>query len=185
MTALLKPCSLAVLAAALVLTGCSGSSTPATSTSDQTAAAAPATPQPVTARTALGPMYKSALSWSSDIQLLGLASQTLPGFQNDAGKAAIWQATFGSASLHQSRVYSNAMPIDMSMFTVDSDAAYQTSSAHAADWLKKNPDKPLSELDLGSTFTFRTPTWYVQWGDKKSGYVVLVDASTGAIFKSK
>jgi hypothetical protein len=175
--------------------------------------AADTAPTPVTAKTALGPMYKAALAWSSDVQLMRLSPKEVPGFKNAEGKAAMWEAAFGSAAHHQVRIYTysiatvlpafhkgvtaeiplpwagptrDAMPVDMALFTVDSDAAYASSAKDAADWLKKNPEKQLASLDLGSTYRYRAPAWYVAWGDpKKSGYIVLIDATSGNIYSHK
>jgi len=157
-------------------------------------------------------MYKSALAWSSDIQLLRITPKQIPGFKNDAGKAPMWEAAFASASKHQLQVYTysiatvlpdihkgtlvsaplpwtgptrDAMPIDLSVFTVDSDAAYQAATADAATWLAKNADIPLTSLELGSTFRFQAPVWYVAWGGKKKGYIALVDATSGKVYKNK
>ena len=199
------------LSAAVLVAGCSKGSDTSLVTSN-VVKAADAQPAPVTARTALGPMYKAALSWSSDVQLMRLSPTPLTGFKNEEGKAAIWEAEFGSAVHHQLRVYTysiatvppdifrgvtgqiprpwggptrDAMPVDMSLFTVDSDTAYQTSAKDAAAWLKKNPKIELATLDLGSTYRYRAPAWYVSWGDKKNGYIVLIDATSGNIYSHK
>ena len=203
-------CALAV--AALLVVGCSGSSAPADNGAG--AAAVPAgPPATITAKTAFGKMYPSALAWASDVEFLTQKPDELSGFKNEAGKAAEWEATFASASLHQYKVYTysvatvlpdvhkgvsanvalpwkgdsrDAMPIDLSLFTVDSDAAYQAAAADAASWLAKNPDKKFSALALGRTYKFGGPVWLVTWGDAtKGGYAVFVDATTGKVYKSK
>ena len=196
--------------ALVLLAGCSQSTTP---TVDASPAAAPAAPaQPVTAKVAFGLMYKSALAWSPDVQLLTLKPEEVPGFKNDAGKAAMWEGQFASPSKAQYRAYSYAiatvspvvhkgvgtrlampwtgvtrdvMAIDLSAFTIDSDAAYQAAATDAGAWLKKNPDKPLTTIEAGSTYKYKSPVWLVQWGDKKAGYVALLDAATGKVYKSK
>ena len=201
----------ATLAAAALVAGCSNGSVNGPGTTNVVKAAdSPATP--VTAKAALGPMYKAALAWSGDVQLMRLSPKPLAGFKNEEGKAAMWEAEFGSAMHHQLRVYTysiatvppdvfkgvsgqiprpwggptrNAMPVDLSLFTVDSDAAYQTSAKDAAAWLKKNPKIELATLDLGSTYQYRAPAWYVSWGDKKNGYIVLIDATSGNIYSHK
>jgi len=213
MRTVLKSCSISVLAvAALLAAGCSQSApTPAGGQSG--AANAPAAPpEMVTAKTAFWPMYKSAQAWSSDAVAIKVSPASVPGFSNDAGKAAEWQATFGSPSKHQYRVFSyaittvlpdvhkgttadmampwagqtrDAMPIDTTVFNVDSDAAYKTAAAEATVWLAKNPGKPPTSLDLGSTFALHAPVWYIAWGTKTDGYIALVNADTGEAFKSK
>lgn len=213
MRALLKRCSVgAVAAAVLLLAGCS-QSTNSPANGESGAAKSPAAPaQLVTAKTAFAPMYKAAIAWSGDVQLMHITPKDVPGFKNEAGKAAMWEATFASPSLHKLRVYTYAitsvlpeihkgaaaglprpwaghtrdsMPIDLALFSVDSDAAYQAASTDAAAWLAKNPGKALSSLEIGSTYKFQAPVWYVQWGDNKSGYVALVDATSGKVYKNR
>src|SRR5207302_7487814 len=116
-------------------------------------------------KTALGPLYRDALAWSNDVQLMRISPKTVPGIRNEGGKAAVWEVAFGSPSRHQFRLYTysvasappdirkgvsaglplpwrgptrDAMPIDLSIFSVDSDVAYQASATDAAMWLKKN-----------------------------------------------
>ena len=146
----------------------------------------------MTAKTAFWPMYTSA---GTGLRFgdLRLTPKEVPGFKNVAGKAAMWQAAFASPSLHQYRIYSyaiaavppdiqkgvvaglrlpwsgvtrDAMPIESSSFNVDSDAAYQAAAADAAAWLKKNPDKQPSSFELGNTYRFQAPVWYVAWGTR-------------------
>jgi hypothetical protein len=214
MRALLKQCSVsAVAVAVLMMAGCSQSTKP--SVTDQSAAAgAPAgPPELVTAKTAFWPMYKSAMAWSGDAQVIRLSQKDVPGFKNQAGKAAMWEAAIGSPGKHQYRLYTfaiatvlpdihkgaaagnprpwsgqtrEAMPIDVTVFNTDSDTAYKTSAADAAAWLAKNPDKPLTSLELGSTYDFKSPVWYIAWGNKKSGgYISLVNATSGTLYKKK
>lgn len=199
------------VAAAALVTGCSNSNGIGSATPN-VVKAADAAPTPVSAKTALGPMYKAALAWTSDVQLMRLSPKPLTGYKNEAGKSAMWEAQFGSAAHHQVRTFTysiatllpevhkgvtgqipmpwagptrDSMPVDLSLFSVDSDAAYATSAKDAANWLKKNPDKELATLDLGSTYKFQAPAWYVSWGDKKNGYIVLIDATSGNIYSHK
>jgi hypothetical protein len=211
MGAMLKRCAVSTVAAMLLLTGCLETKGPVTDES-KTARAPAGPPEPVTAKTAFWPMYTSARHWNTDIVILRLTPREVPGFKNEAGKAAMWEAMFASPSLHQYRIYSyaiassppdifkgvsaglrvpwggvtrDAMPVELTSFNVDSDAAYQAAAADGAAWLKKNPDKPLSSFALGNTFRFQAPVWYLMWGDKKSGYVAFVDANSGKVLKQK
>ena len=196
--------------AVVLFAGCSQSTPPA---GDANAAAVPAAPpQPVTAKIAFGVMYKSALAWSPDVQLLTLKPMEVPGYKNDAGKAAMWEGQFASPGKAQYRAYTysiatvgpdihkgvsgripmpwagvtrDVMAIDLTAFTVDSDAAYQAAATEADAWRKKNPDKTLTTIEAGSTYKYTSPVWLVQWGDKKAGYVALIDAATGKPYKSK
>jgi hypothetical protein len=211
MSPALKQCAVsAIVVVVLLFAGCSQSTNPANETK---AAKEPASPAvPVTAKTAFWPMYTSARNWTPDLVMIRLTPKEVPGFKNEAGKAAMWQAAFASPSLHQYRIYSyavaavspdihkgvvaglrlpwdgvtrDAMPVEISSFNVDSDAAYQAAATDAAAWLKKNPDKEPSSFQLGNTYRFQAPVWYLVWGDKKSGYVAYVDANTGKVLNKK
>jgi hypothetical protein len=213
MSAMLRQCAVgAMTVAVLLLAGCSQTTTPAVSAESVAAKESKAPPEPVTARTAFGAMYTPARQWSKDLVLLRLTPRDVPGFKNEAGKAAMWQATFASPSEHQYRIYyyaiANAppdiykgviarqpspwgggtrdvMPIDLSLFNIDSDAAYQAATADGAAWLKKNPTKELSSFALGDSDRFQAPVWLLMWGDKKSGYLAYVDANSGKVLKQK
>jgi hypothetical protein len=198
--------------AVLLLAGCSQTTTPTVSAGSAAAKEASGPPEPVTAKVALGAMYTPARQWAKDLVLIRLTPKDVPGFKNEAGKAAMWQATFGSPSAHQYRVYYYAiaaappdiykgvitrlpspwggetretMPIDLSLFNIDSDAAYQAAVTEGAAWLKKNPTKELSSFALGDTDRFQAPFWLLMWGDKKSGYLAFVDANSGKVLNHK
>jgi len=212
MLTLCKMCVATVLVVAIsLLSGCSQPSNPAGSNVATVKANEPSNPsQSVTAKTAYVAMYTSAYKWAPDLVMLRLAPKDVPGFTNSGGKAAVWEATFASASKHEGRVFSYAvaarppdiyqgvtvgsaipwggvtrdvMPIASSEFTVDSDVAFTVASTDAAAWLKKNPDKKLSSFQLGNGYSFPAPVWYVMWGDKKLGYVAFVNATTGKVLK--
>lgn len=197
--------------AVLVLTACSEAPKP--SATQPEAAAKPATgpPQPVTAKTAFWEMHKLAHSWVPDVLLLSLASKRIPEIQNDGGKAAVWTAIFASPSRHEVRTFTysvadrppdirkgvdvarplawagpsrEALPFHTVEFSLDSDAAYQTALGTAGAWVKKHPDKEVS-LTLGHASRFPAPVWYVLWGDSKSGYFALVNATTGKLINGK
>ena len=211
MSPALKQCAVSAIAVAvLFFAGCSQSTNPANESKAAKEGTSP--PAPVTAKTAFWPMYTSARNWSPDLVMIRLTPKEVPGFKNEAGKAAMWQAAFASPSLHQYRVYSyaiaavspdihkgvvaglrlpwggvtrEAMPVELSSFNIDSDAAYQTAATDAAGWLKKNPDKQPSSFQLGDTYRFQAPVWYLVWGDQRSGYVAYVDANTGKVLNKK
>jgi hypothetical protein len=212
MGAVFKQCAVSAVVAMLLLAGCLEKTKTTVTDESKTARAPAGPPEPVTGKTAFWLMYTPARHWSTDILILRLTPKEVPGFKNEGGKAAMWEAMFASPSLHQYRVYSysiassppdifkgvsaglrvpwngvtrDAMPVELTDFNADSDAAYQAAAADAAAWLKKNPDKPLTALALGNTFRFHAPVWYLMWGDKKSGYVAYVDANTGKVLKQK
>jgi len=212
MSVVLKQCAVSAMAVAVLLAGCSQSAKAPAGDESKAAKEAAGPPQLVTAKTAFWPMYTAARKWTPDLVTLGILPKEVPGFTNEAGKAAMWEAAFASPSLHQYRRYTYAittvppdiykgvvagirlpwggatrdvMPLDTTLFNVDSDAAYQAAAADAAAWLKKNPDKKLSSLQLGNTYRFQAPVWYLSWGDKKSGYIAFVDATSGKVLKTK
>ncbi len=210
-----KWAALSLTLAVLLAAGCSKSAkTPSQSAaaSPETAVQPAAAPEPVSAKKAFALMYRAAHEWSPGAKLIRLSAKEVPGFTNADGKAAMWEAIIASPSTGKYRVYSysiasappeifrgldagaelawhgithDAMPVELSLFKVDSEAAYQTAAADAARWLKKNPDKMLTSLELGATYRFHAPVWYVQWGTAKAGYAVWVDASTGKVLKAK
>lgn len=198
--------------AVLGLTACSSepAKTSEVKTDDTAKKAAPAgPPEPVTGKTAFYEMYTPAHSWAPDMLPISLKSGEVAGVKNVDGKAGLWTAVFGSLSLHQARTYTYAvaeqvpdiakgvkaespiawsgpttvaMSFQTSDFTTDSDAAYKTVAAKAADWLKspENAAKPFS-MSLGAAQRFPAPVWYVLFGDTKIGFQAYVNASTGNI----
>jgi len=204
----------AVSAVAIELVaGCSSSSS-SNNPSPAPAAATPtaAAPTIVTGKTAFWEMYKTAHAWASDAQPIRLTMKEVPGYKNESGKAGMWEAVFGSSSLGSYRTFTyavadappnvykgvnagmavpwkgptrDAMAIDTSMLTIDSDAAYTAAATDAAEVLKKQPKLELTDIEAGDTYKFPVPVWYIMWGTKKAGYVAIVDASTGKVVKGK
>lgn len=199
---------LAVLAVApFLLVGCKQSaSNPATEA--QPAAQPAAAPEIVTGKTAFWEMYKTAHAWASDAEPMRITEKEVPGYPNKDGKAGMWEAVFGSPSQRSYRTFTyaivdgppgiskgvaagiampwggetrDAMPIDITSFNVDSDAAYAAAAADAAGWLKANPGKELGALEAGQTYKVPDPVWYIMWGTKSAGYALLVDANTGKV----
>ena len=162
-------------------------------------------PEAVAAQSAFFEMYKPVRQWAPDVMPLTMTSGEIPGIQNEDGKAGMWTAVFVSASKREARTmfYSvadsgteihkgvvignaqpwggankNSKPFSSGAFSVNSDTAYATAAAKAEAWLKKNPGKKLS-IFLASESRFSDPAWYFMWGDKKSGYLAFVSATTG------
>jgi hypothetical protein len=206
-----KHCAAATALAVLLLAGCSQSTTKPASQPEGAAQPA-AAPELITAKTAFWAMYKAAHNWAPDAEVLRVTAREVPGFKNNAGKAAMWEAVFASPSLGQYRTFTDSiaavppdiykgvvaglaqpwsgvtrdvMSVDLSLFNIDSDAAYTAAAADAADWLKKNPGKNLSAFAIGDSYKFQVPVWYVMWGTKDAGYAVFIDASTGKLLKHK
>lgn len=202
----------ALTLATLFSLGCSQSTPPAASAAATPAAPTAAAPTVVPAKDAFFAMYKAGHDWAPDVMAMRLTQKELPGFKNEAGKAAMWEGAFASPSLRQYRVitYSiasvpptiykgvdvgpampwggttrDAMPIDVTLFHTDSNEAFEAAAANAAAWLKSNPGKELTALELGQTYKFAGPVWYTQWGTKAGGYSTLVDATTGKVLNRK
>jgi hypothetical protein len=200
------------VAAAIGLAGCSSEPAKTTGTTDADAAAkqAPAgPPMPVAAKAAFWEMYTPAHAWAGDLLPISLKAGEVAGVKNADGKAGVWTAVFVSPSQRAQRTYVYSVadqlpdiakgvkaeraipwtgPTNAVMtfltgdFKVDSDAAYSTAAAKAADWLKvkDNAEKPVS-VSLGADSRFPAPVWVVLFGNTKSGFMAIVNATTGTI----
>jgi hypothetical protein len=196
-----------LFSAVLGMTACS-SPAPSTAKSEAETAAAkePAgPPQPVSGKTAFYEMYKPARAWATDLVPIGLKSEDVEGVPSEGGLAPRWTAAFVSSSRHEVRTYyysvvdkpplilkgvkadnalpwsgptADAMPFQLSDFSIDSDAAYKTAAEKADAWLKKHPGKPVA-MSLGNATRFSAPMWYLLWGDKKDGFAGYVNATLG------
>jgi hypothetical protein len=199
----------ALVVAVLALTACSGPTTTASSNKEpEKTEAAPAVP--VTAKTAFWEMYKAAHAWAPDMLPLTIEAKTLPGIKNEDGKAAMWQATFGSAAKKQYSKFTyavaasppdvrkgvtaagavewagptrDALAFQSSEFVIDSDEAYKTALIKAGPWIKEHPDVPLNIQSMGDDSRFPGPVWYFLWGDKKLGFFQLISATNGKALK--
>ena len=141
---------------------------------------------------------------------LTMEAKTISGFKNEGGKAAMWQATFGSTALKQYATFSysitaqppdirkgvtaagevpwggptrDALTFQSSEFTIDSDEAYKTAAEKAASFLKEHPDIQLTRMSLGAASHVPGPVWSFVWGDKKLGFIQVVSATTGKALK--
>ena len=169
----------------------------------------PAKPaEPVTGRQAFQRMYPTARGWATDAIPLRMRDLRLTQVASDKGKAGAWEAVFASPSLGKSKTYTYSVveaegnlhegvfagpeegwagatrgpsfPFEIAALKIDSDQAYQTAAEKSADYIKKNPTKPLSFI-LERTSRFPDVTWRVIWGESvsTSDYSVFVDATTG------
>jgi hypothetical protein len=164
-------------------------------------------PEAVTGRAAFYKMYPSARMWAQDVQGLRLSSIRMEGVKNEPGKSGAWEATFVSPSKQKSKTFTysvvegpgnlhkdvfagfdedyrsprgQATPWVIPAFKVDSDEAYATALKKSADYVKKNPNKPMFYL-LEQTPRYPDLAWRIVWGESVSGsnYSVYVDATTG------
>src|SRR5437764_1257519 len=94
--------SAVALFAVLTLAGCSSSNSPAPNAEPAKAAAA----ELETARYAFQHMLNSARQWAIDAQPYRLESTALAEANGQGGKAAIWRASFGSASRSRMEAFS-------------------------------------------------------------------------------
>jgi hypothetical protein len=198
-------------AAVIVLAACSAAPPPATESKTEATPKKELPAGPVTAKTAFYEMYKPARAWAPDFMLLSLVSNDVPGVPSDAGKFGMWTAVFVSPGRNEARTFTYSAvdsgttihkgvdasgpqswsgataasrPFQTMDFTTDSDAAYQTAMEKAGAWVKAHPAKQAA-FTLANASRFPTPVWYIVWGDKASGYSVLVSATTGTMVKSK
>lgn len=157
-------------------------------------------------------MYGTARQWAPDVQVLRLRSLAIAEVKNAGGKAGAWEATFVSQSRGKTRSYTYAVvessgslhkgvfagmedgwagprgqakPFAVADVKIDSDKAFEVAMTKAADYVKKNPDMPVSFL-LESTSRFPNPAWRVIWGESvaSSNFSVFVNASTGAFLQT-
>jgi hypothetical protein len=131
----------------------------------------------------------------------------MEGVKDEPGKSGAWEATFVSPSKQKSKTFTysvvegpgnlhkdvfagldedyrsprgQATPWVIPAFKVDSDEAYATALKKSADYMKKNPDKPMFYL-LEQTPRYPDLAWRLVWGESvsSSNYSVYVDATTG------
>jgi hypothetical protein len=166
----------------------------------------PATLAALTGRQAFQQMYPQARGWAPDAQPLRISSLNLGQVKAGEGKAGVWQVVFVSPSLGKAKTYTwsaveadgnlhqgvfggvqedytpraDASPFLIAAIKVDSDEAYATAAKQSAEYIAKNPSKPVMFLmELGKRFP--DVTWRVIWGDSvgTSDYSVFVDGTTG------
>lgn len=166
----------------------------------------PKPPEAVTGRQAFQRIYPQARGWAPDAQPLEIRSINLAQVKAEPGKAGAWQVTFISPSRGKAKTYTysavegdgnlhegvfggieedysargDSSPFPMAAIKVDSDEAYKTAAEMSADYIKKNPDKPVMFL-MELTRRFPDVTWRVIWGGSvgTSDYSVFVDGTTG------
>jgi hypothetical protein len=187
----------------LLLTSCSGGPPGAEQKEPEKAL------EPVTGQSGLYKMYQVARSWAPDAKVLKMNSMPLSQVPSvPPGTAAAWQATFTSEAKSQARTYTYSIvedlpnnlhkgvfagmeegwsgprednqPFLIAAVKIETDAAYKTALAQAADYDKKNPGKPITLL-LEKNPNFPDPVWRVIWGESvgTSNFSIYVDATTG------
>jgi len=194
----------ALLPALLFLSGCSEA--PKTVEQKQT----PKAPELLTGRQAFQRMYPQARGWAPDALPLEIRSVRLGQVKAEPGTSGAWQVIFVSTSLGKAKTYTysavesdgnlhegvfggqeesysgrgDSSPFEIAAIRVDSDEAYKTAAAKSAEYIKKNPDKPVMFV-MEQTRRFPDVTWRVIWGDSvsTSDYSVFVDGTTGKLLQ--
>jgi hypothetical protein len=168
-------------------------------------------PEALTGRQAFQRMYPQARLWAPDAQPLRVRNLSLTEVKAEKGKAGAWEATFVSVSKRKSRIFtysaveaegnlhqgvfggledsysgsggSASQPFEIVALKTDSDQSFDAAVAMSADYIKKNPDKPVSFLLELNPKRHPDPTWRVYWGESisTSDYSVFVDATTGKV----
>ena len=195
-----------LFATVLLLSSCSDNST----AKKETATTAPEPPpEPATGRHAFQQMYPMERTWAIDGAPVQLKSINLSQVKAEPGKAGAWECTFYSPSLGRSKTYTwsaveaegnlhkgvfagpdeSARPqktFSLPALQVDSDEAYKAAVAKSADYIKKNPNKPVMFI-LEMNDRFPQLTWRVIWGESVSAsdYSVFVDAATGQFLRKE
>lgn len=190
------------LLALVVISGC-------TSESPQT----PPKPQPpefLTGRSAFQQLFVAARGWAPDIRPYQLESGVFGDAIGHDGKAAIWRASFASASMHASKPYSwsgvdspdapsrgispgtqdaytpgNAF--DSQFLKVDSDKALEVAQKHGGEKvLQHDPKLPVTYL-LDWNSSGNALVWHVIYGTSRNDakLVIDVDASTGEFIRKE
>jgi hypothetical protein len=162
-------------------------------------------PEPVTGRQAFQKMYPAARNWAIDASPLRLRTVLLSA-KPEKGKADAWETVFVSQSLGKSKTFTYSIVesagnlhqgvfagleegyslqgaaslFSIAAIKIDSDQAYDVAAEKSADYIKKNPNKPITYL-LEQTRRFPDLTWRVIWGESvsSSDYSIFVDATTG------
>lgn len=166
-------------------------------------AKAPEQPEPITGRHAFQQIYPLVRGWAVDAEPVVLQSINLQQVKASAGKSGAWEVVFYSATLGKAKMFTwsaieaggnlhqgvfagqeeslgSRKPFLIAAIQKDSDQAYQAAVEKSADYVKKNPHKPMIYI-LEMTNRFPQLVWRVVWGESvgTSDYSVFVDAATG------
>ncbi|MGA2274967.1 MAG: hypothetical protein ABSH00_15530 [Bryobacteraceae bacterium] len=193
---------LTIVAAGVLLAGCSEQPAPPAAAKKEEAK-----PEPVTGQSALFKMYEVARTWAPDVAVLKMDSVRVEGVPDQPGKSGGWEAVFASEQKGSARSftwyaidqeptihkgvfagaeegYSGARaetsPFPIADVKIDTDAALATAKGKEEAFEQKNPGQPVIFL-LEKSSRFAHPAWRVIWGESvsTSGFSVFVDAATG------
>jgi hypothetical protein len=148
---------LACLAAVLLLSACSSPNTNQPPTPKEQAPKAERTApvqetQYATGREAFQRMYVSARGWAGDVQPFRLQSQYTPDAPASQGKAAVWQASFGSPARKAMKMFTwsglsgGSGPERGVTFSAEDSWSPSNSSTHIfqLDYIKNDSDQAFS-----------------------------------------
>ena len=191
-----RPATALLAACCLLLASCSDSTV-------KEPAKTPEKPEPITGRHAFQQMYPMVRSWAVDAMPVVLQSINLPQVKGTAGKAGAWEVIFYSPTTGKTKMYTwsaveaegnlhqgvfagqeeslgSRKPFPVVAIQQDSDQAYKAAVEKSADYVKKNPGKPVTYV-LEMTNRFPQLVWRVVWGESlgTSEYSAFVDAATG------
>ena len=191
-----RPATAVLAACCLLLASCSDNTV-------KEPAKAPEKPEPITGRHAFQQIYPMARGWAVDAMPVSLQSINLPQVKGGAGKAGAWEVLFYSPTTGKTKMYTwsaveaegnlhqgvfagqeeslgSRKPFQLAALQKDSDEAHKVALEKSAEYIKKNPDKPIVYI-LEMTNRFPQLVWRVVWGESvgTSDYSVFVDAATG------
>jgi len=167
-------------------------------------------PDAVSGQWAFFHMYVGARAWAADAQGVKLSSINIPEVKGEPGKSGAWQVTFASASRQASKTFTYSAvdapgglregtfsekedglnprmrPFLTAALKIDSTAAYKTAAEKSAEYVKKNPNGPVSFL-LEVNERHSTVAWRVVFGESvgTSGESVFVDATSGQYLETR
>jgi hypothetical protein len=163
-------------------------------------------PEPVGAQFAFHQAFLTARTWAPDLVVMRMRDVPMTEMKGEGGKRPTWEVTVVSPSKAKSRIFMYSVleegnihkgvfpsleedyrgpqgqvaPWPVQAFRTDSDAAYDIALKHSAEFVKKNPDIPVTFL-LEQNKRYPFLTWRVMWGTSvaTSRHSVVVNASTG------
>jgi hypothetical protein len=210
-TDMLKSSTLPITAAATLAlhVACFDSSSPSEIKARQEKGAKKAA-EPVSGQNAYYRMYGLAKGWAPDVQAYQCEPVRMNALPEKDGRFPAWKCSFVSESKRQMKTYSYSViegeglykdvfaghdesysgprgqnvPFPILALKIDTDAAIETAKGKSAEYMKKNPDLPITPV-LEKTKELGNAVWRVYWGNPAtSNYSVLVDASTGEYIKT-
>ncbi len=196
-----------VLVALALMIGCSSNQQPQTTSEQKSQPAAPKAVETQSGREAFQRLYVAARGWAGDIKPFRVQSEPVADSNGQAGKAAVWRASFASPSRRAIKTYlwsgagesgqrgvtpgsedaynpnnSSTQVFDVAFLKIDTDKAYDVAQQHGGEKLiKKDPAQPVNYL-LEWDSRHNKLIWHVSYGSSPSDTKlrVAVDATTGS-----